>query len=381
VPPDGLDARVAVGDRLGGPVAVVGVGLMGGSLGLALRRRAGAAEVRGADPDPAALAAALERGAVTRACASPEEAAAGAGAVFLAAPVGELPALARRALAASGEACLVSDLGSTKAGVMRGLDPRERERFIGGHPVSGAAQGGVEGAREDLFAGATWFLTPGAEARPELVERLYGLVARLGGRPVAIDPEVHDRLMALVSHLPHVVASALIHQAAATAPAGREALRSAGPSFADLTRVAGANPPLWADILLDNHEALVAALDEQSARLGEVRRALVRGDRDWLRSFMEGAAAGRERLRAAQAAPAADAWRVVVGIPNHPGVISEIATVLGHAHINIEDLALSPAPADALGELGLVVSGAETARRAERLIAERGYAVSVAQVE
>jgi prephenate dehydrogenase len=369
--PDGLD----------GPVAVVGVGLIGGSLGLALRRRAGAAEVRGADPDPDALAAAVGRGAITRPCASPEEAADGAGAVFLAAPVGELAGLVRRTLEASGETCLVSDVGSTKAGVMRGLDHRGRERFIGGHPVAGAAQGGVEAAREDLFAGATWFLTPSAEARPELVERLFGLVARVGGRPVAIDPVVHDRLMALVSHLPHVIASALIHQAAATAPAGREALRSAGPSFADLTRVAGANPPLWADILLDNREALVAALDEQSARLGEVRRALVRGDGAWLRAFMEGAAAGRERLRAAQAPPAAGAWRVVVAVPNRPGVISEIATALGHAHINIEDLALSPAPADALAELGLVVNGVDTARRAERLIAERGYSVSVAEVE
>src|SRR5438093_151885 len=171
----------AAGEKVIRVVAVVGVGLMGGSLGLALQRRAGVRVGRGAGPDP--------------------------------------------------------------------------------------------GARRALF------------------ERLHRLVSALGARPVAIDPDVHDRLMALVSHLPHAIAAALIHQAADTAPAGREALRSAGPSFTDLTRVAGANPPLWADILLDNREALVAALDEQSARLGEVRRALVGGDRAWLRSFMEGAAA------------------------------------------------------------------------------------------
>jgi prephenate dehydrogenase len=300
--------------------------------------------------------------------------------VFLAAPVGDLPGLARRALAASGDGCLVSDVGSAKAGVMAALDAPERERFIGGHPVCGATQGGVAFARADLFVRATYFLTPAPEARPALVERLYGLVSALGARPAAIDAGVHDRLMALVSHLPHVIASALIHQAAATAPSGREALRSAGPSFIDLTRVAGSNPPLWADILLANRDALIDALGEQTARLDDVRRALEAGDRGWLEDFMRRAAAGRERLRAADAAPAEGRWRVVVGVPNRPGAISEIATALGHAHINIDDLALRPGPVGGgQGELTLAIGGEAAAREAARLIAERGYAVRAAQ--
>ncbi len=330
----------------------------------------------GADPDPGALRAGLAAGAITDAAGSLEEAVRGATAVFLAAPVGDLPGLARRALAASADDCLVSDVGSAKTGVMSALGARERERFIGGHPVCGAAQGGVAFARADLFVRATYFLTPAPEARPELVERLYGLVTAIGARPAAIDPDVHDRLMALVSHLPHVIASALIHQAAATAPSGREALRSAGPSFIDLTRVAGANPALWADIMLANRRALVGALSDQAARLDDVRRALEAGDRAWLEEFMRGAAEGRERLRAAEAAPAEGRWRVVVGVPNRPGAISEIATALGHAHINIEDLALRPGPSGGgQGELTLAIGGEGPAREAERLIAERGYAV------
>jgi prephenate dehydrogenase len=362
-------------------VALVGVGLIGGSLGLALRARAGVPEILGHDPDPRALEAALRAGAITRAAPSLEAAVARAEAAFLAAPVGELPGLARRALAGSGEGCLVSDVGSTKAGIMAALEPGQRERFIGGHPICGAAQGGVANAREDLFVRATYFLTPAAEARPELVERLFALVGALGARPAAIDPAVHDRLMALVSHLPHVVASTLIHQAAATAPQGREALRSAGPSFADLTRVAGSNPPLWADILLANRDALLDALADQGARLEEVAAALRAGDRDWLVGFMRGAAAGRERLLAAQAPGVARPWRVVVGVPNRPGVISEIATALGHAHLNIEDLALRPGPSGEGGELSLVMGGEEAARKAERLIVERGYAVAAAEVD
>jgi prephenate dehydrogenase len=352
-----------------GPVAIVGVGLMGGSLGLAL----GGRDVVGVDPDPEALRVALAVGAVGRVAGSVEEAAEGADAVVLAAPVPALAGLARRALAASGDACVVTDLGSAKSELLGALSSVDRERFIGGHPVCGAERTGVAFARRELFRGATWFLTPGAEARPELFERLHGLVGSVGARPVAIDAGVHDRLMALVSHLPHVLAGALVNQAAGTAPEGREALRSAGPSFGDLTRVAGSNPPLWADILLANCEAVLAAIADFGARLDGVAGALRAGDRAWLLSFLEDASEARGRLRAAQdAGPAAPA-RVVVAIPNRPGVISEIATALGHAHINIEDLHLRPGPPDGEGELELVVDGPDAAREAVRLVGERGY--------
>ena len=290
-----------------GPVAIVGVGLMGGSLGLAL---GAAREVVGVDPDPEALRVALALGAVDRAAGSLEEAAEGAEAVVLAAPVPALEGLVRRALAAAPEGCLVTDLGSAKAALLGALSPVERERFIGGHPVCGAERTGVAFARGDLFRGATWFLTPGAEARPELFQRLHGLVGAVGARPVAIDARAHDRLMALVSHLPHVLAGALVNQAAATAPEGREALRSAGPSFGDLTRVAGSNPPMWADILLANREAVLEALGAYSATLGDVAAALRAGDRDWLLGFIGDAAGARARLRAPRTPgpPSRPAW-------------------------------------------------------------------------
>ena len=355
-----------------GPVAIVGVGLMGGSLGLALRS-AGGVRVRGLDNDPVALETALRMGAIETASETLEECVAGARAVVLAAPVPELLGLARRALAAAPDDCVVTDLGSTKSGVLEALDADERARFIGGHPVCGGERTGVAFARDGLFVGATWFLTPGAEARSDLFQYLHSLVASVGARPVAIDARVHDRLMALVSHLPHVLAGALVNQAADTAPAGREALRSAGPSFTDLTRVAGSNPPLWADILLANSEAVRDALRDYAGRLGEVAAALERGDRAWLLGFVGDAAAGRERLRRADDVGTAEPTRVLVAVPNRPGAISEIATALGHAHINIEDLDLRPGPPDEEGELYLTVESPEAAREAVRLVTERGY--------
>ena len=152
---------------------------MGGSLGLALRAHADA-PVIGVDPDPEALRVALAVGAITEAAPSVEEAAGRADAVVLAAPVPLIPDLAERALRSAGPDCVVTDMGSTKAGVMAAMPPAVRERFIGGHPVCGGERPGVAFARQELFRGATWFLTPAPEARSDLFQRLHALVASVG---------------------------------------------------------------------------------------------------------------------------------------------------------------------------------------------------------
>jgi len=362
-----------------GPIAVVGVGLMGGSLGLALQARAGVDEVRGFDPDPNARAAALAHGAITVACDTVRKAVEGARMVFVGAPVSVTAAVARQVLQATGEDCVVSDVGSSKAAVLEALSADERERFIGGHPICGSERGGVDHAREDMFVGATYFLTPSEETRPELYERLHRVVGAIGARPSAIDASAHDRILALVSHLPHVVASALIHQAAATVPHGREALRSAGPSFVDLTRVAGANPPLWADILLSNADAVADAIADQRERLLSVEAAIRAGDREWLHEFISVAADGRVRLR--ETPQVVDApWRVLIALANRPGALSQIATALGHAHINIEDMQLRSGAGEEQGFLSLIVSGASVAAEANDVLVALGYAVHTEQV-
>lgn len=373
--PSGPDAVSGGAGEVGaapGPVAVVGVGLMGGSLALALTRAG--VPVRAYDPDAAALEAARAMGAVAEAAPRLADAVGDVRAVFVAAPVSRIADVVHEVLRLSPDDCLVTDLGSAKTAILAGFSAAERARFIGGHPVCGGEQSGIAAARDDLYRGATWFLTPSPEARADLFERLHGLIGLVGARPVAIDPAVHDRLMALVSHVPHVLAAALIHQAAATTPGGREALRSAGPSFDDLTRVAGSNPPLWADILLVNSHAVLDALRDYRGRLEAVEEAIAAGDRDRLLDFVADAARGRERLRVERGRPDVGApWRITVGVPNRPGAISEIVTALGHAHINIEDLALSPGPPGGSGELVLVVDGKENAAAASRMVARLGY--------
>ena len=244
-------------------IAVLGVGLMGGSIGLAAREHVEGAEVVGFGRDPERLRSALERGAIDRAAGSIEEAVEGAELCFVCAPVGALPGLVRAALDASGDDTLVTDVGSTKHDlVSRIADPR----FVGGHPIAGAETAGVEHARADLFQGAVWYLTPHEQSGGLLYERLHRFVVDVGARPVAVDAETHDRLVAVFSHLPHVLANVLASQAAARLSEHGEALRQVGPSFRDMTRVAGANTSIWSDIYRSNRAAIVEEIRGFQAR-------------------------------------------------------------------------------------------------------------------
>jgi prephenate dehydrogenase len=281
-------------------VAVLGVGLIGGSIGLAARGRA-AAHVSGYDPDPGVCRMALERGAIDEQAADVVGAVDGADVVFVAAPVGALMETVEEALGAAGPDCVVSDVGSTKRTVAGA--GRDR-RFVGGHPLAGAETAGVEHASADLFAGAVWYLTSTQETDGGLYERLHGLLQSLGALPTAIEAEAHDQLMACVSHLPHVLANVLVAQAAAQATSPAHAgwpLLATGPSFRDATRVAGANTAVWTDIYLANRDALIVAVDEAARRLAEVRAALATGDGRALAAWNERARADRERLLGAGA--------------------------------------------------------------------------------
>jgi prephenate dehydrogenase len=356
-------------------IAVLGVGLIGGSIGLAARTRAGAS-VRGYDPDPDVRARALALGAIDEQADDIAGAVAGADVVFAAAPVGALAQIVRLALASAGPDCVVSDVGSTKRELAR---TTADARFIGGHPLAGAETAGVEHARADLFDGATWYLTPAkGSTTGVLYERLHRLLGRFGARSLAIDAETHDRLMAGVSHLPHVLANLLVVQARTMLGDESGRLPAVGPSFRDATRVAGANSAIWGDIYMSNRDALIAGIDDTTRRLQEVRGWLESGDASAIGDWNERARAAREALLGAGLVGGGVGESVLelrASVPNRPGVIAEIALALGGAGINILDMVLSPSADNSQGVVALWIAGEQHARRAEGLIADLGLPV------
>ena len=357
-------------------LAIVGTGLIGASVGLAARR-AGVASVTGWDPDAAHLATAAERGAV-EAAADLAAALEGAELAVVAAPVTALPAQVRAVLDASGADVTVTDVGSTKGGVCAAA--AGVGRFVGGHPICGSEARGPEWATAELFEGATWFLTPVAATDPDSYKVLHGFVSALGSVPVAIDPEAHDRLVGVTSHLPHALANVLLNQAGGGKIDGHDPLDAAGGSLRDMTRVAGANPRIWVDIFLENREALATSLAEHRRRVEQVEAALAAGDAGFLARWIGEASANRRRLLETAYEDAGALQRLRVHVPDRPGVIAGIAQALGAERINIADFDLQHLSSERGGTLAILVAGEGEAARAAALLEQQGYGVVVAPV-
>lgn len=279
-------------------IAIVGVGLLGGSLGQALRQRRVVRRVCGFVRRADSVAEALASGAVDFASTDIAEVVGGAEMAVLCTPLGQMTSLAARLLPALGPGAVVTDVGSVKATVVTELEPmvaRAGGRYVGGHPLAGAERMGVANARPDLYQGALCVVTPTAQTDPEALARVVALWTAVGARPVCLSPVEHDELASRSSHLVQLVASQLANYVLDPAhPPMQASLCATG--FRDTTRIASGSPEMWRDIALANRTALLRALGDYTARLTEFARALEAGDGEQLHALF------------AQAKRRRDAW-------------------------------------------------------------------------
>jgi prephenate dehydrogenase len=358
---------------MAGRVAVVGTGLIGGSVGLALSARG--FDVVGYDRDDARVVRAKELGAVGEVAVSLDDAVAGADLVIVAVPVGAIAETVVAALDAG--AAVVTDVGSVKAPVVAEIEklrPDESARFVGGHPMAGSEQEGVDGADPSLFVGSTWTLTPSANTD----ERSYALVLRvvrdLGADVVTLAPEHHDALVALVSHVPQLAASTLMDVASSTDEDRPTMLRLAAGGFRDMTRIAAGHPGIWPDILATNRDAVLSALDAYVAALLRAREIVASGSRDELLGLLDRARAARRNLP--KGVSVAD--RLVemrVPVPDRPGVLAEVTTLAGRLGVNVIDVEIAHSLEGGRGVLVLVVAAVK-ADEYEAGLRDLGYHVS-----
>jgi prephenate dehydrogenase len=357
-------------------LGIIGTGLIGASVGLAAKR-AGVEHVAGYDFNETARETAKARGAIDELCIVDDEVLGqDVDLVVVAVPVLAVRSVLTAMLENEWE-CTVTDVGSTKANLAAAI---EDPRFVGGHPVTGSEAQGPEYATADLFDGATWFLTPATHTDPKRYRLVHGFVSALGATPVAIDPEAHDRLVALTSHLPHALANVLVNQAGSGRIEGYDPLAAAGGSLRDMTRVAGANPRIWVDIFLENAGPLQESLAEHRRRIEQLEGALRSRDAGFLGRWI-GEASGNRRQMLGDAYPdAGDLQQLRVHVPDRPGVLAGITQALGAERINIEDFELHHVSPDRGGTLTLLVGGEEQAQRAAALLEAQGYGVVVTPV-
>jgi prephenate dehydrogenase len=331
-------------------VALVGTGLIGGSIGLALTRAG--VEVRAFDADQDQAAIAVSMGAVADVAGSIEAVVRGADIVIVATPVGLVAELVIEALDAG--AAVVTDVGSVKAPILREVEharPDLAGRFVGGHPMAGSEQDGLAGAEVDLFAGATWVLTPTGRTETAAHTAVRSLVAELGAEIVEVTPEHHDALVAVVSHVPQLAATTLMDVAATTGEEHAILLRLAAGGFRDMTRIAAGHPGIWPDICIANRDAIVAGLDDYLRALAVVRGFVAAGDAEALLRVLERARSARRNLprRATVEGPLVE---LRVPVPDRPGVLAEVTMLASRLGVNIADLEIAHSME---GEAGVIV--------------------------
>lgn len=283
-------------------LAVVGVGLMGGSLALALRRAGAITSIVGFDRDGETLERALSLGVIDTAAESVSEAAGGADVVVVAVPVRAIGPVLHDVALALGPQAVVTDVGSTKQEVIQAARHELRERFprfVAGHPIAGRETAGVEGASAELFKGARVVLTPVEETAADALELVRNCWEAVGGRTCTLAAEEHDRIFAAVSHLPHVLSFALVSEIASR-PNAAELFGFAGGGFQTFTRIAASSPEMWRDIALQNRDALLEEIDRYVARIAVYRELIERGDGPGLQRLMAEARASRQALGAAR---------------------------------------------------------------------------------
>lgn len=348
---------------------VVGTGLIGGSIALALRSRGW--RVSGVDRDPARLERALSVGAIDAAGFDEHSVI-----TFIATPVGAVAQMAREALAQTKG--IVTDVGSVKAPIARAIDDA---RFIGGHPMAGSEQEGLDGADPNMFEGAVWVLTP-SEDRPAddaSFSQLRNVVSSFGADVIVMPPERHDALVAVVSHVPHLTAVTLMRLAAARGQEHRALLRLAAGGFRDMTRIAAGHPAIWPDICSENRDAIVEVLDDLVASLRAVRAVVARGDRDALLSQLQQARSARLSLPIS-APPPADLAELRVPIPDRKGEAARVLTIVSDQGVSAYDFEVAHSTEGNQGILIVLVdaSAADTVREA---LALHDYRASVQPLE
>lgn len=342
---------------------VVGLGLIGGSVALALGELGYA--VFGDDADEAVREQALASG-VVQGIGIPSE----VDVVFLATPVDMVPEAARRMLATTS--AWVTDTGSVKGSI---VDEVNDPRFVGGHPMAGSEQSGLAGARPDLFRGAVWVLTPSDATSDSAFAAVHELVAKFGADPITVAADSHDRIVATVSHVPHLTAAALMTVASQRSDEHLAMLRLAAGGFRDMTRIASGSPDIWPPICVHNAPAITEALDEVIDTLATLRAAVEAHDSETIRTTLTTARAARRNLPTAVPLPE-NLAEVRVRVNDERGELASLTALAAELDVNIYDLEIAHSAEGPTGVVVLLINSAVSDRLRGGLLA-RGYRPSI----
>ncbi|MWV44705.1 prephenate dehydrogenase [Paenibacillus sp. HJL G12] len=360
-------------------IAIFGVGLIGGSLALCFKGKPGITVV-GHAHRPVSAEKYISRGVVDEATLSIEEAALDADFIFLCVPVGKLDEyLTKLSTLPLKKGCVITDVGSTKASITSAAAKLQLQDvyFVGGHPMAGSERSGVEAATPLLFENAYYVLTPPADLPDEVYESLVHLLTYTRAQIVKVNPVEHDRIVGAISHLPHIIAVALVNQVCDYNETNSLYRRLAAGGFRDITRIASSDPVIWRDILLNNREIMLQMLSDWNEGIESFVQMLEAEDGDGITEAFAKANDFRSELPESRKGIITSSFDLYIDVPDHPGIIGRIATELGMNHINLSNMQIIESREDVPGIMRLSFRQETDMERAKELLNNMDYSISL----
>jgi prephenate dehydrogenase len=361
-------------------IAIIGVGLIGGSLGAAFKKVSPSLRVTGYDQDIKTLTTAESLKVIDQSSPTLEAAVVGADVIFVATPVSAIVETVKKVVKVAKQQAIITDVGSTKAKIVTEIESflPSHLSFVGGHPMAGSEKSGVKAADPDLFKNCHYILTPTQNTNSQAFQTLHSLLTDIGANVLAIDPQRHDQIVAIISHLPHLVAAALVNLAGKERTNHETLLLLAAGGFKDTTRIAAGNPRIWLDICLENKEAILKALNKLKDELERYSIAIKELNEIELKEKLEEARMTRLALPTLLEKEKRN-YELYIPVIDKPGVISDITLAIGQLGINIEDIEILHLT-EKSGTIRLTIAGLENTDKAVSILRKKGYEVQVKEI-
>lgn len=359
-------------------VGIIGLGLIGGSLCKALRNRAGIKEIVASNRSEDVLIYAKNEGVIDDYSLEITDMFKGCDIVFICTPVDKIFNYAKKLVPIVGKNCIISDVGSTKGHLynqMRSLG--NSITYIGGHPMAGSERFRYNASKEHLFENAYYIITPGENVPKETTEEFKNLIVKIGAIPVIISPYEHDYVVASVSHVPHLIASALVNNVKKLDSDKKYMHLLAAGGFKDITRIASSSADMWESIIFENKEDIISVIDSLSEVIAEIKESIINNNKEDVYNYFLSAQKYRNTFNTATPKAFVRRYEIDVDVLDRPGSIAIIAVLLSSNGINIKNMGIVNSRENNSGALTFAFDSEDDRQKSVKLLNDLNYDVTV----